>query len=707
MGFPGNSTIRVSISGQPDFIVNTATGAYSWDMFFPLTSKSGTVAIHAADSTGATTADGSLTVKGFADNRLPITKVQGDNQTGAPGALAPLSLRVALQDASGDPVVGARVVFQASPGAQVTAPSALTDGNGQAETFVRLPAAQGITLVNVTAPSIAQTGVTFGLRSAASGLTNFPKLQEAGDVPLGNGTATIGQKGALLTAVASILQYHQNRGEVPSPNGTADPVTLNAFLKAYCLLDANGKQNCDGFVSNSASPSKPGEQIVNLWRAAEFTGGMDISIETPTPAAIADLVAQGWPVLLSLGLSLNGTVQGGHFVVATGVAADGSIVIQDPNPLFARTSLNDYLNGFSSGGPGAAQGIWKADLRAAVRLVLRTPLATRFLVAALSQPASLMSNLATAVSSGAGACANPIQLLDAVDSVGNAPVNGALVSRIVACDGSQPVYQISVGLSGNPQPFQAFVSDLGPGGSMIDISGSAPSVYKASRPKLALAIAPQDISFAASAVVNAATFTAGIAPGGIMAIFGEGLTGTGAPTSVDMDGIAVRLLYVSPFQVNAEVPLAAAPGVHTLHIQSAYGSAQQQVTVSVVAPQIFLVGNPVTGAVVGALVNQDNSLNGPSNPLARGNTLVIYATGLGAVLKSGQFSVAAASVTVVLNGTELPAAFAGLAPGFIGLYQVNVIIPASTPPGLGLSLTLKQGDQSAGQMSNSVRVAIQ
>jgi hypothetical protein len=66
-------------------------------------------------------------------------------------------------------------------------------------------------------------------------------------------------------------------------------------------------------------------------------------------ATIADLVAQGEPLLLSLGLSLNGTLAGGHFVVAIGIAADGSIVIQDPSPLFARTNLNDYLNGFTAG----------------------------------------------------------------------------------------------------------------------------------------------------------------------------------------------------------------------------------------------------------------------------------------------------------------------------------------------------------------------
>jgi uncharacterized protein (TIGR03437 family) len=102
-------------------------------------------------------------------------------------------------------------------------------------------------------------------------------------------------------------------------------------------------------------------------------------------------------------------------------------------------------------------------------------------------------------------------------------------------------------------------------------------------------------------------------------------------------------------------------------------------------------------------LNQDFSMNGPANPLPRGQVLVVYATGLGAVMKQGQLSATAAPVTAVVNGQELPAEFAGLAPGYVGLYQVNVRIPAATPPGLGVSLTLKEG----GQMSNTVSVALE
>jgi uncharacterized protein (TIGR03437 family) len=189
----------------------------------------------------------------------------------------------------------------------------------------------------------------------------------------------------------------------------------------------------------------------------------------------------------------------------------------------------------------------------------------------------------------------------------------------------------------------------------------------------------------------------------VMVIFGTGLSVGQASlpvasdaTTVDIDGVPVTVLAATPFQINAVIPSNVEPGTHTLHVQSPYGSAQQPIVISAVAPAIFLVGNPL----VGALVNQNGTMNGPSSPAIRGQTTVVYATGLGAVTSQGNVTT---PVTVVLNGQELPVAFAGLAPGTAGEYQVNVLIPATTPPGLGISLTLKQG----GQLSNTVTLALQ
>jgi len=685
-GFPDNSTIRVSVSGAPDFLVTSVNGAYSWVMPVPLTAKSGTVAIHAVDTRGTSTADGTLTIKGFADNRVAITMVQGDNQTGLPGATLPMSLRIALKDASGNPVVGAPVVFQASPGAQISVSTAVTDASGQAETWLRLPASVGITAVTADAPSIAQNPISFYARSAASTLSGFPQWTEAGNTPLGRGSATIGQKGALLTAAASILRYHQNRGALPAPNGTVDPLALNQFLLSDCAANLNGPPLCDGYLSISDS----GEQIVNLWRAADFTGGVDVRALAPSLPGIADLLAQGTPVLLSLGLSLNNVAAGGHYVVATGISADGSIVIQDPSPLFARSSLNDYLNGFTVAG-----GNWKGILTGTVEFAIGNPSGTRFLATALSQPPDLMSKLVLDLQSPAGPCGLPVDFWDAVDSAGH-PATGGLISRFQVCDGLQPVYQMSLGAD---QPYRASITDLASNGAMTDLSGNISKTYQATRPQLALDIVAEQLSLQPGAAVNSATLTGGLAPGGAMTVFGTGLSGAGTATTADLDGSPVLITSTTTFQLNGVIPIDMPPGTHTLNIQSAFGSASQSVSIAAVAPAVFLVGNPLTGAVA----NQDGSLNGPASPAARGKVVSIYATGLGAVNGQTGLAQVGTPVTVVLNGQELAVDFAGLTPGIPGEYQVNVLIPLTTPPGLGIPLTLKQG----GYLSNTVTLALQ
>jgi len=690
-GFANNSTIRVSLTGRPDFLVAAADGAYSWSMYVPLTAASQTMAIQAVDTHAASsTAAGALTIRGFSSTRAQLTKVEGDNQSGLPGAMLPAPLVVTLTDSSGNPVSGAVVTFEASLGAQLSAASAVTDTTGSASTLLRLAGAKG--LAGVTArSSLALAPVTFAATASPSTLASFPNWQESGSALLGNGSATIAQKGALVTAVASILAWHQNRGDLSAPNGAATPGALNQFLIGDCTTNAKGVQLCDGYLTNPSS----GERVVNLWRAADFTGGVDVTTLAATTTSLADTLALGEPLLVSLNLSLNGSPGGGHFVTAIGVNADGSIVIQDPSPLFARTNLNDYLNGFT-----AAQGTWQATLAGVVRFAVRGPSATRFLLGAVSQPAALMRSFSLSALSPAGACGPTVDLVDTVDSSGNLPARGPLVSRLEVCDGLQAAYQIDVGAA---QPYGAFVTDLAAGGSYFDLSGSAPATYGATRPQLNLVVAPQSAAFTAAGVVNAATFTAGIAPGGLVSIFGSGLaalSSAGGTTTVDFDGISSPVIAATPFQVNAQVPPALAPGAHALHVKSPYGTASQTVTVAAVAPAIFLLGDGITAAVE----NQDYSINSPANPAARGQTVVVYATGLGAVTagQGGLFNTSA-MVTAVVNGVELPVTYAGLTPGFAGLYQVNVPIPAATPPGSGILLTLKEG----GQISNSVNISLQ
>ena len=171
-------------------------------------------------------------------------------------------------------------------------------------------------------------------------------------------------------------------------------------------------------------------------------------------------------------------------------------------------------------------------------------------------------------------------------------------------------------------------------------------------------------------------------------------------------GLAAPLLYLSPFQANLQIPFGLAPGQQTAQVTSPFGSATFNITLAAAAPGIFLL-NPSTAAVL----NQDFNLNSPQRPAARGSYLQVFAAGLGEVAPAVTTGAAAplsplssaAGVTASINGQPATVGFAGLAPGFAGLYQINVQVPPAMAPDAAASLVVT----AAGQSSNAVPVSVQ
>ena len=91
VGFPNNSTIRVSVTGPPEFHGDHRQRRLHVGHVHPaLRQERHHGGAGGRLRTEPRTANGTLTIRGFNDNRVPIVKVQGDNQTGPPGALLPL-----------------------------------------------------------------------------------------------------------------------------------------------------------------------------------------------------------------------------------------------------------------------------------------------------------------------------------------------------------------------------------------------------------------------------------------------------------------------------------------------------------------------------------------------------------------------------------------------------------------------------------------
>lgn len=228
-------------------------------------------------------------------------------------------------------------------------------------------------------------------------------------------------------------------------------------------------------------------------------------------------------------------------------------------------------------------------------------------------------------------------------------------------------------------------------------------------------------AIASGGIVNGASFTAPVAPGSIISIFGAGLAqstaaagGTPLPlslgrTSVEVNGVAVPLYFVTPGQINAQLPYDLVAGSATAVVLSAGGrSSAASFTVVDAAPGIFVYG----GSDRAIALNQDNGVNSAERPESRGRVIVCYVTGLGAVdpgVPVGQsapldtLSYARAVVTATVGGVPAQVQFAGLAPGFVGAGQVNILVPGEASAGAAVSLVIEIG----GQKSKAATIAIQ
>jgi uncharacterized protein (TIGR03437 family) len=224
------------------------------------------------------------------------------------------------------------------------------------------------------------------------------------------------------------------------------------------------------------------------------------------------------------------------------------------------------------------------------------------------------------------------------------------------------------------------------------------------------AVAPPNIT----SVVNAGDGNTDIAPGGLISVYGTQLSPVNMATAeiplptalanscLSVNGLPVPILFVSPTQVNAQMPYQEIGDV-TLILRTPGGQSNSyNLVVEPNAPSVFLASVGTTTGIPTVVRNDDNELVTPSHPIHRkSNTaLVIYLTGLGPTspaVASGQpapanpLAVSNVQPTVTLGGTELPVLFSGLAPGMVGVDQINVSVPFDVPDGMSVPLVISQG----------------
>ncbi len=287
------------------------------------------------------------------------------------------------------------------------------------------------------------------------------------------------------------------------------------------------------------------------------------------------------------------------------------------------------------------------------------------------------------------------------------------ITRQVTVSGGQALISLNDLILNPEKHYLNLHSVTNPGGGVrAQLAGAAVA------PKLGLAI---------SAITDINRTTE--APGSLMRIFGDNLmrvpsnvdafpAGT-VPTSVNgttvsVNGTNAPILASSATEMVVQVPVEVTGTTAVVTVNTVGGSsAPLSVPFAASAPNIFFDS-------VGALVlkNSDYSLVRPANPAKVGDIVLVYATGLGQTtpaLKTGQAApdatyktptvsatVGGVQADVLMNGTSAPVIYSIASPGFIGLSQTAIQIPAGLQAGTQL-LQLTVGTAK----SNIVTIAVQ
>lgn len=234
-----------------------------------------------------------------------------------------------------------------------------------------------------------------------------------------------------------------------------------------------------------------------------------------------------------------------------------------------------------------------------------------------------------------------------------------------------------------------------------------------------------------SGVTSAASFLPGapLAPGSLFAAFGLGLVEgspslggvpwpeTLATTSLSIGGRPAPLLFAASqplfSQINGQVPYDIRPNtLQQVAVTVARRRSQYlDLPIAAAQPSVFTLSQSGSGQGIVVDGNRPTVIVDPNNPVPRGGVIVIYAEGLGLLnqsLNAGQPAPAdplarvAGAVSVTIASQPAEVLFAGLTPGFVGLYQINAVVPPGIAPGAAVPLTVSV----AGQTSRPVTIAV-
>ena len=666
---------------------------------------------------------------------LNIVSGQGQVVFQSPGMAAPQSPQpfvVEALDSFGNPLPNVPIVFttlstdpNAGPGPSVTT---MTDSMGQASTYAygafAPPFPNFVTeLVTATTGTLTATFYLTTIADVAAPPTGclvtpcptvVPEISvtvvkpNAGSALSGNAGSTIA--GAVQVVVGSL----PNAIPIPNVGVSVNTGTSTTVPNVRCseptgsgviLTDANGVANCDLILNNIGGT----EPLAVYIGGVAFDPSFASITVTPNPAATMMVVSgnnqygdTGTP--LPTQFTVQAIDASGNPIPTTPITwqvTSGSVTL---NPV--ATVTDDTGSATATGVLGTTPGVatvtaTAGSATATFTVNVVTPAGDVLVVSGNGQTAQNQT-----------AFAQPL-VVQVIDNNGNPATFGAVTftapgapyATIVGAPAGSNSLTVTTDSNG-----QASVMVMGGSPGLVKINvESTDTVASTSFSLTVLSPAPSSIL-----ALNAASFTTTISPGALISVTGATLTPTiqgviTDPAAIQSSGYTLNIGgYNAPIlalvnengiqQINAQLPFEDVAGATTMAVQTPQGTTTVNVTIAAFAPAVFTSGTvTVNGSAFPEAValRPDGSYVSSSNPALAGETITVFATGLGQTTpNASDGSTGAPGQTVyaplylAINHLSVTVASALYQIGTAGVYAISVQIPATATTGPGQPLSL-------------------